>query len=139
MGAVLISQTFDEEPDDEEMDDANTLFAYAVHLRQQGLGTRAERLFRRGMVLHQNFVDNYGGPAFRKELVRTLLAQGEWAKAKQLYPSSDNPGGATWHHILVARAHSQHGEAETARKWWKLVLEHSPSNGEALNYVSISE
>jgi tetratricopeptide (TPR) repeat protein len=129
-------ETLDEERGDEKANDANSLFALAVDLRQQGQGIRAEELFRRGMVLHRDFLDQYGAPAFRKELVRMLLAQGEWAKANELHPSCGDPGGATWHYILVARAHSQKGDPETATKWWKLVLEHNPNNAEAVNFLA---
>jgi hypothetical protein len=135
-GAALITQALDDGPDEGKLDTANSLFACAMDLRQQGQGIRAERLFRRGMALYPGFHDRYGAPAFRKELLRMLLAQAKWAKAAEVYPSSGNPGGSSWHYILVARAYSQIGDNENATKWWKLVLAQDPNHGEACDFLT---
>jgi hypothetical protein len=66
-GTYSLSETLDGEPDDEKIDEASLMLARAVDLRQQGEGNRAQRLFRHGMVLHRDFLDKYGAPAFEKD------------------------------------------------------------------------
>jgi hypothetical protein len=129
-GEALIKQTFnwEEEP---ELSDAGSLLAHALELRQQGKWPRAEKLLFRGMALYPDFLDQYGGPAFRKELVRMFLARGDSARASELCPSEGELGGMNWHNILFARAFTQKGDIAMAAKWWALVLEHEPANGEA--------
>lgn len=133
-GEALINQTFNSEPEEERLRDVGALLKFALELRQRGKWPRAEKLLWRGMALHPDFLDQYGGPAFRKELVRMLLAHGDWARAAELCPSQGDPGGMYWHNILFARAFAQKGDNDMAAKWWALVLEQEPANGEAREF-----
>jgi hypothetical protein len=134
-GPALIALTFGGDPEADQLNDAHSLLVFAIKRRAQGKGGQAERLFRRGMALYPDFLDQYGGPAFRKELMRTFLARREWAKANGISPSQGDSGGMYWHHILFARAYSEIGDVKMAMKWWRMVLEHEPNNGEARAFL----
>lgn len=108
----------------------------AIAQRNLGNTPEADRLFRGGMALYPEFLDQYGGPAFRKELMRTYLAKEEWQKAEELIPSAHCTGSAHWHCILFARAHARVENFSIALKWWKQVLKHEPNNGEATTYIA---
>ena len=135
-GAPVVNLTFNSEPEEDRLEDASSIFAFSLKLRQQGEWGRAERLFRRGMAVYPDFLDRYGMPGFRKELMRMFLAQREWAKASELCPSPGDAGGPHWHYILFARAYSQRGDTETAAKWWELALEQDPKCWEAQQFKS---
>jgi tetratricopeptide (TPR) repeat protein len=107
------------------------LLRYALEAKAQGLYSQAERIFMNGLALFPELLDQYGGPVFRKELLRMLLAKGDWDRAEELLPSPGDPGGVHWHQILFARAFTQIGESNKAALWWRLVLEQEPNNGEA--------
>jgi hypothetical protein len=115
--------------------DADSLLKLAIELRTQGSGTRAEKLFRQGMALYPDLVDQYGGPAFRKELMRMYLARRDWSGAEALSPSEGDLGGLHWHRVLFARAFSEIGDKQKAEQWWKAVLEQDPNDGEAQNHL----
>jgi hypothetical protein len=84
-----------------------------------------------GLVDFPDFLDSYGHPLFRKELLRLLLTEGEFNAAKNFYPIAGSPGGNSWHDILIARALDQNGQAEAATEVWKRILLREPANGEA--------
>ena len=135
-GPMVIRKLFKSASSDEEfLGNPTLLLERAVALRTQGEGLKSEELFRYGMTRYPDFPAQYEGPAFRKELMRTLLARGEWIKAEELIPSQDDQYGTHWHYILFARALSQVGDERSAEKWWRLVLEHEPGNGEARDHL----
>lgn len=110
------------------------LLEQAISLRSGSRLWRAERLLRLGAVTHPSYPGIHGGPAFRKELMRMFLSEGQWAQAEELIPAEDDPFGIHWHLILFARASKQHGNAEGADSYWRRVLEHQPDNGEARSH-----
>ena len=136
-GSEIIEATFNPGKEEEGLRDASSLLEAALDFRRHGEGARAERLLRQGLALYPAFPDQYGTPAFRKELMRTYLAQQKWDKAHELVPSQGDPGGKSWHYILFARAFSQMGDTETATKWWKLVLDDDPKRREAQEFFKI--
>ena len=135
-GREIINSTFECEPEDESVVDADSLLAYALALRQKGSSNRVNRLLRRGMALYPGVLDQYGGPVFRKELMRTLLAGKNWQKARELCPSPGDAGGVHWHKVLFARACSAAGDTEAAANWWDTVLVQDPDNGEARRFLA---
>lgn len=114
--------------------DPESLLRKAVRLRSESQHWRAERLFRIGAARYPDFSGEYGGPAFRKELLRMFLGNADWDRAKDLVPSIDDQFGVKWHLVLFARAYLRHGIPDEADIWWGRVLAADPENGEAQDY-----
>ncbi|WP_114859395.1 glycosyltransferase [Azospirillum brasilense] len=97
-----------------QCDEAAALRAEAIRLRDSGDKMQAEVLFTQGMEYYPNYLDNYGHPTFRKELMRMLLDSREWRKAEALVPVSGGPGGNHWHYAIFAQAYEQADDAGLA-------------------------
>ena len=137
-GVAKIERTFHADKWEEKLTDAPSLFEAALNFRQNAEGVRSEKLLLRGLELYPGYLDRYGMPAFRKELMRTYLAQRKWDDAERLIPSKGEAGSVTWHYILFARAFTQIGDTEAAAKWWGLVLAEDPKSWEARQFFQLS-
>ncbi|CAO3460128.1 hypothetical protein [Azospirillum argentinense] len=102
-----------------QSDSAPKLCAEAEHVRDQGDKAKAEMLFRQGIDLYPNYMDKYGHPAFRKELMRMLLNDCQWGKAEVLIPASGDSGGNHWHYTLFAQALKKNGDINSANNMYK--------------------
>jgi hypothetical protein len=122
---------------EDQVIDATSLLATATQLRDEGRFSRAERLFRRGVVLYPTLLDRHKSPLFLRELIKLLLDQKDVVQAEKLIPRNKGEiGGDNWHQILFARACSAIGDNTQAQKWWRLVLQIDPENKEALAAMS---
>jgi tetratricopeptide (TPR) repeat protein len=131
-GAILISQLLgDRALNETSISDPATLLTKAVQARSEGEAQLAEVLFTQGMANYPTYLDQYQGPAFRKELMRMFLARREWRRAIELIPPSGDPGAPYWYEILFARAYGQAGEIEKAAGFWEKIQQRDPRHQEA--------
>ncbi|MFI3120755.1 MAG: glycosyltransferase family 2 protein [Methylococcaceae bacterium] len=107
----------------------------AIDFRNNGDFVSAEPAFIAGMKKYPTHLDKYGHPAFKKELMRTLLSQQKWDKATQLIPGQNDAGGGHWHEILFARAYAKTNDINNAKLWWQRVFEREPNNDEAKSFL----
>lgn len=89
-----------------------------------------------GLVDFPNVLDQYGHPFFRKELIRLLLAHGEFLRAEGFFPIPGSPGGQFWHETLLARAYDHTGDYASAKTLWEKILQREPENQEAKERLS---
>ncbi len=111
--------------------EAAALLKQALALLKCGVAAQGEALLDYGIRRFPKYVDRFGDPAFRKERVRHLLAEGRWSEAEALVAQGEGIGVAGWHHILFARALDASGQTIEGRMHWTAFLELKPWNGEA--------
>jgi len=92
---------------------------------------RAERLFAKGMSNFPDLMDEHGDPVFHKELIRVLVNNNKWEKAKALVADDSSPGMRGWHHIIFARALDASGQSQAARIHWQEFIQSRPNHPEA--------
>lgn len=111
--------------------EAGEVLAEAKRVAADGQREQARVLLEKGMADFPAHLDQYGDPAFRKELIRTLLSQRRWKDAEALIPAPGGPGHDGWHHILFARALDAHGRKDEARMHWEAFAATRPDHAEA--------
>ncbi len=111
--------------------EASALESRVRELLGTGSMDDARRILQEGCARFPAHTDRYGHPFFRKELIRLLLKQQDWAAALAAVPAPGGPGGDHWHHILFARAFDAVGRRKEARAHWRQVLAAEPEHPEA--------
>ncbi|KJV06342.1 hypothetical protein [Methylocucumis oryzae] len=108
----------------------------AMALRESDDFCAVESTFRDGMRDYPSFVDRFGHPAFKKELVWILLSKRRFADALQLISQSGGTSDDSWHEILFARIYTRFNEVENARLWWGKVVKRKPNHPEAMKFFA---
>ena len=117
------------------MNSPDKLYELGVGYFRAGNLDSALETFALGERLFPAFQDRYGHLAFVKEVIRTHLARGDFARAFEKLTTS--PGGTRDHAILFARAYAQASEKGAADAWWRIVRAYSPTDPEVLAYFQI--
>jgi hypothetical protein len=105
----------------------------AIEYRVNGDFIKAKKLFESGIIEHPSYLDEYGHPSFKKELMRMLLSLQKWDEAKILIPKYGDFGGDNWHENLLARAYYSSGDFVNSLYWINISLKNEPNNDELNN------
>lgn len=107
---------------------SDSLLSEAKTLKSSGDRDGYRHLLTEGLKKFPDKLDVFGGPVFRKELVRDLLLEGLWEQASRHITEEDEKSG--WHEILFARAYVGAGIYAEADYWWKKVEGRDPNHPE---------